>query len=27
MGVKLFADKTKFWDPEHDKTVAGGKKS
>lgn len=26
MGVKLFADKTEFWDPARDKTVAGGKK-
>ncbi|HWF18829.1 MAG TPA: phytanoyl-CoA dioxygenase family protein [Verrucomicrobiae bacterium] len=24
MGVKLFAEKTDFWDPNHDKTVAGG---
>jgi hypothetical protein len=26
MGVKLFGDKTDFWDPDHDKTVAGGRK-
>ena len=26
MGVKLFSNKTDFWDPDHDKTVAGGKR-
>ena len=26
MGVKLFGDRTDFWDPTKDKTVAGGHK-